>query len=273
MPKEIIAFGIWGLWVLHCQIFFIALLSAIMPQGYWWEMAFFLLSLFVFGLNIALNYLWVVFRWFKSEDPMSDSILGLVLLAILTFVAIPTGSQLYLYFHFATEKIQNITNCPDETQKKGIFQLKNAHLLDSLTIELSFKHFSQTKGQSATSYLVNYKLTPLICDDKATNDYRYFVVYNGAEKPIKDFNLKYNAVFARYSKYKIRYPNILPNWAKKYNKNYSKNSLFLELIDLEIVKKRYEFNFWIMYGIVMAIWVSLMLIFPFGIYLKLKWFS
>lgn len=271
MPKEIAMFSLWGAWVIHCQIFLIALLSTIMPQGFWWEIVFFLLSLLVFGLNIGANYVWAVFVWFKSEEPM-ENILGVVLLAILTFVAIPTGSTLAIYFHFATEKVQHIGDCPDVTQQKGIFALQNAQLLHELTTEATFKHTHKVKGQSATTYSVNYKLTPLLCDTNATNKYRYFVVYNDAEKLIHNFNLRYEAVFAGYSKYKNSYPALLTHWAKKHKKSYAENPYFLELIDLEAVINRHQSSFLWFYGIVMGIWVSLTLIVPFGIFLKSRFF-
>lgn len=271
MPKEIAMFSLWGAWVIHCQILVIALLTRIMPQGFWWEIVFFLLSLVVFGLNIGANYVWAALSWFKTEDQL-DNILGIVLLALLNFVAIPTGSTLAAYVYFATEKVQHIENCPDATQQKGIFELKNAQLRHELTTEATFKHTHKAKGQSATTYPVNYKLTPLLCDTNATNEYRYFVVYNDAEKLIYNFNLRYVAVFAGYSKYKNSYPALLTHWAKKHQKSYAKNPLFLELIDLEATTISRKSSFLWFYGIVMGIWVSLTLIFPFGIYLKNKFF-
>lgn len=273
MRKEIILFSLWGIWVIHCQMLCIALLTAIMPQGSWWEIAFFLLSLFIFGLNIGLNYVWAVFVWFKSEDYMNEDILGIVLLAILTFVAIPLGSQLHTYFYFATTKVQNIATCPNETQQNGIFQLQKAQLLHALSTEMVFKHLSKAKGQSATSYAVNYKLTPLACGDETDNQYRYFVVANQKEKVIWNFDLEYVAIFAKYSRYKHKYQYMLPYWAKKYKKNEVKNPIFLELIDLKAVIADKKYYFWLLYGIVNGIWISFRLILPFGVYLKNKYFN
>lgn len=271
MSKEISLFSLWGAWVIHCQMLLIALLCAILPQGYWWEIAFFLLSLLILGLNIAVNYLWAVFYWFKSEDIMADSILGIVLLAFMTFAAIPMGTGLYQYYYFASAKIQNNSNCPDKMQKKGFFLLKNAHLINHLSMETDFRHYSQTKGHSPTYYSVNYKLTPLACGEEKDAEYCYFIVYHAKGKMIQNFDLQYIATFPTYSKYVESYPSLLVSWEKKYHKKAIKEPVFLELLDLPNVIAEKKFYFGLFYGIIMSIWLSLTLILPFGIYLKIKY--
>ena len=273
MAKDFFLFSLWGGYVLHCQMLLIALLSAVFPQGYWWAMAFFLLSLLLLGVNIALNYLWAVFVWFKNEDVMADSILGIVLLAILTFAAIPTGTNLYRYYHFATEKVQIIENGLDETNAKGLFLLKNVKIIDSLTLETNYKHWSQSKGRAATSYLVHYKIAPLVFEADKTENYRYFLTYNSEDESIKTFDLQYVAVLAGYSKHRETYPYLLNSWAEKYAKKQDKKVVFLELIDLPKVAAESRFYFWLLYGIVFGSWFGLTLLLPFAIYLKTKFFS
>lgn len=270
MAKTFLLSSLWGAWVLHFQMLLIALLAAVFPQGYWWAMAFFLLSFLLLSVIILLNYLWVVFVLFEKEGMMVDIDLKTVLLTLLMFVVIPMGVKLHRYYHFATEKVQIIENGLDETNTKGLFLFKNAKLIDSLTLETSYKHWSQSKGHAATSYLVHYKITPLVFDSDKTQNYRYFLTYNSKDKSTKIFDLQYVAVLAGYSKHRESYPYLLNHWAKKYAKKQDKEPIFIELIDLPKVQAESRFYFWLLYGIVFGIWFGFTLILPFSLMIGRK---
>jgi hypothetical protein len=260
MVRNIFLFSLWGCWVLHCQIVVCAFLTTWLPQGAGWNVAFFFLFLIVMAVNIGMNYLWAVSKWFGDETVMDAFIVGVALLALMTFVASALGVKLHYHYHAQFTDVETVENCPTHLKTGGFYRFPNAVIAHSFTYQDRWKHYAQTKGQSPKGYFVAYKITPLRCDSNTV--YQWFIGYNNRDESLQSFDNQSVMMIPYYSQYRDTYLKILPSLKQKFGIQISTKPVFLEQIDLNVFKATQKKHFWVFYDILFGIWFFLSFIIP-----------
>lgn len=262
MQRQPWNFSLWGLWTIHCQIVISFLLSGYLPQGSGWNVLAFLLSLLLLGLNLGLNYVWAVLYLFGSEEKMGGSIPLLVLLTILLFASLGTGGALYQYYHFQVIPIHSIQDCQIKGKPGDLFWLKNARIQSEYAYQASFTFHYATKGSSPQPYLVHYGIVPVSCEKTQNDSVQIFLCYHDRADVVKTLDLNYIAWIPKYTEYNAKYPVLWKEFRRKQGFRSTAKPLFLELLDLDLLRLKTKRTFWLMYGVVSGLWLVFALLGP-----------